>query len=107
MAQAVHETVVDDDVLVSKAIQADVIDMSGVLLDVITRDGLCAQTDPEEFFPKGKGGSIYAARKVCEHCDVELECREYGIQHPDLLGVWGGLSQRQRRRQWRARRQEK
>ncbi|MSX47926.1 MAG: WhiB family transcriptional regulator, partial [Actinobacteria bacterium] len=37
---------------------------------------LCAQTDPEAFFPE-KGGSTREAKRVCMSCDVRSECLEY------------------------------
>lgn len=58
--------------------------------------GLCAQTDPEEFFPN-KGGSSRAAKNVCAACDVRLECLEYALVNEERYGIWGGLSERERR----------
>ena len=58
---------------------------------------LCAQTDPEAFFPE-KGGSTREAKKICLGCDVRKECREYALAHDERFGIWGGLSERERRR---------
>jgi len=58
---------------------------------------LCAQTDPEAFFPE-KGGSTREAKKVCRACDVRAECLEYALAHDERFGIWGGLSERERRR---------
>jgi WhiB family redox-sensing transcriptional regulator len=58
---------------------------------------LCAQTDPEAFFPE-KGGSTREAKKVCLSCDVRVECLEYALQFDERFGIWGGLSERERRR---------
>ena len=58
---------------------------------------LCAQTDPESFFPE-KGGSTREAKKVCTGCDVRPECLEYALAHDERFGIWGGLSERERRR---------
>jgi WhiB family redox-sensing transcriptional regulator len=58
---------------------------------------LCAQTDPEAFFPE-KGGSTREAKKVCTTCDVKQECLEYALMHDERFGIWGGLSERERRR---------
>lgn len=63
--------------------------------------GLCAQTDPEAFYPE-KGGSTADAKRVCLACDVRTECLEYAIEHGEP-GVWGGTSERQRRAIRRAR----
>jgi WhiB family redox-sensing transcriptional regulator len=58
---------------------------------------LCAQTDPEAFFPE-KGGSTRDAKKVCVGCDVRAECLEYALEHDERFGIWGGLSERERRK---------
>ena len=60
-------------------------------------EGLCAQTDPELFFPE-KGGSVREAKAVCAECPVRVECLEYALAHGERFGVWGGLSERERRR---------
>ena len=60
-------------------------------------DALCAQTDPEAFFPE-KGGSTREAKRVCQSCDVRAECLEYALAHDERFGIWGGLSERERRR---------
>lgn len=59
--------------------------------------GLCAQTDPEAFFPE-KGGSTREAKGVCKNCDVRQECLEYALKHDERYGIWGGLSERERRK---------
>ena len=58
---------------------------------------LCAQTDPEAFFPE-KGGSTREAKKVCLTCDVRAECLEYALANDERFGIWGGLSERERRK---------
>lgn len=58
---------------------------------------LCAQTDPEAFFPE-KGGSTREAKKVCLSCDVRSECLEYALSKDERFGIWGGLSERERRK---------
>jgi WhiB family redox-sensing transcriptional regulator len=58
---------------------------------------LCAQTDPEAFFPE-KGGSTREAKRVCQSCDVKADCLEYAIENDERFGIWGGLSERERRR---------
>lgn len=60
-------------------------------------DALCAQTDPEAFFPE-KGGSTRDAKKVCAACTVRSECLEYALSNDERFGIWGGLSERERRR---------
>ena len=58
---------------------------------------LCAQTDPEAFFPE-KGGSTREAKKVCLGCEVRSECLDYALLHDERFGIWGGLSERERRK---------
>jgi WhiB family redox-sensing transcriptional regulator len=58
---------------------------------------LCAQTDPEAFFPE-KGGSTREAKKVCLSCEVRTECLEYALGNDERFGIWGGLSERERRK---------
>ncbi len=60
-------------------------------------DALCAQTDPEAFFPE-KGGSTRDAKKICGQCEVKAECLEYALSNDERFGIWGGLSERERRR---------
>ena len=58
---------------------------------------LCAETDPEAFFPE-KGGSTREAKKICTGCEVKAECLEYALSNDERFGIWGGLSERERRR---------
>lgn len=58
---------------------------------------LCAQTDPEAFFPE-KGGSTRAAKQICLLCEVRVECLEAALDNEERFGIWGGLSERERRK---------
>ena len=58
---------------------------------------LCAETDPEAFFPD-KGGSTREAKRVCTGCEVRAECLEFALTSDERFGIWGGLSERERRR---------
>ena len=58
---------------------------------------LCAQTDPEAFFPE-KGGSTREAKRICLGCEVKDQCLDYALAHDERFGIWGGLSERERRR---------
>jgi WhiB family redox-sensing transcriptional regulator len=58
---------------------------------------LCAETDPESFFPE-KGGSTREAKRICSGCEVRAECLEYALAHDERFGIWGGLSERERRK---------
>ena len=70
-------------------------------LDAIERDwrnlARCAEVDPEAFFPE-KGGSTAPAKKVCRMCEVRAECLNHALETHELFGVWGGMSDRERRR---------
>lgn len=56
----------------------------------------CRGLDPRVFFPeRGATGSI--ARLVCTSCVVREECLEYAISHDERFGIWGGMSEHERR----------
>jgi WhiB family redox-sensing transcriptional regulator len=57
---------------------------------------LCAQADPEAWFPE-KGGSVRQATAICRRCPVQAECLDYALAHVERFGVWGGLTWEQRR----------
>jgi WhiB family redox-sensing transcriptional regulator len=57
----------------------------------------CTEVDPEIFFPE-RGGSSKDARKVCENCTVKFECLEYALNNKEQFGIWGGTSERERRK---------
>jgi WhiB family redox-sensing transcriptional regulator len=58
---------------------------------------LCAQVDPEIFFPE-KGGSVRRPKRVCARCDVRAECLEYALDTSQAFGIWGGMTERERYR---------
>jgi WhiB family redox-sensing transcriptional regulator len=60
-------------------------------------NALCAQTDPEAFFPE-KGGSTREAKRVCKNCEVRRQCLEYALKNDERYGIWGGYSERDRRK---------
>jgi WhiB family redox-sensing transcriptional regulator len=64
-------------------------------------DATCRTTDPDIFFPPEEtkyARSVHRAKKVCAGCPVVAECAEYALNHPDhMLGVWGGMSESERR----------
>ena len=57
----------------------------------------CRGVNPTEFFPSD-GMGVEAAQRVCEGCAVRTECLEYALAHRIDHGVWGGCSERERRR---------
>jgi WhiB family redox-sensing transcriptional regulator len=63
----------------------------------------CRGVDPAEFFPSD-GTGVEVAQHVCADCSVRSECLEYALLHRIEHGVWGGASERERRRILRRRR---
>ena len=57
----------------------------------------CLGVDPDLFFPE-RGASTREAKSVCRGCEVRGECLEYALDHGEKFGIWGGLSERERRR---------
>src|SRR5438874_5929158 len=57
----------------------------------------CREYDPEIFFPE-KGGSSREAKRICAECPVRIECLNYALRRDERYGVWGGMSERERRR---------
>lgn len=73
-------------------------------------DAVCAQTDPEAFFPE-LGESTRTAKQVCRGCPLRAEllggndrCLEVALANGERFGIWGGLSERERRKVRDARR---
>lgn len=58
---------------------------------------VCSQTDPEAFYPE-KGGSTKEAKRICRGCPVQKQCLQWALDTDERFGVWGGLSDRERRR---------
>lgn len=61
-----------------------------------TERALCAETDPELFFPDGFG-KHRRARAVCRLCPAALECIRWAMDHDEPEGIWGGLTGPERR----------
>ena len=57
----------------------------------------CLGVDPDLFFPE-RGASTREAKEVCRGCEVREDCLEYALQNGEKFGIWGGLSERERRR---------
>jgi len=66
-------------------------------------NGKCKTTDPEMFFPSD-GLGVIKAQRICAKCPVSEQCLEYALDNHIDHGVWGGKSERERRRILRARR---
>lgn len=104
----------DRDSIATKALPfrpaADIIDIRALLTvldsgdadqtDINTAwqdDALCAQADPEAFFPE-KGGSTREAKAICTRCPAIDACLQHALAYGERFGIWGGLSERERRR---------
>ncbi len=57
----------------------------------------CLGVDPDLFFPE-RGASTREAKAVCRACVVRADCLEYALVNGEKFGIWGGLSERERRR---------
>lgn len=61
----------------------------------------CRDEDPEKFFPIGNTGlallQIQHAKAVCHRCDVDFECLRWALESGQDAGVWGGMSEKERR----------
>jgi WhiB family redox-sensing transcriptional regulator len=83
--------------------------VTGILVGLVPRPpewtelALCAQSDPEAWYPE-KGGSTREAKRICRNCPVRAEqlggtgeCLDYALEHQERFGIWGGVSERERR----------
>jgi WhiB family redox-sensing transcriptional regulator len=70
--------------------------MEAIVAPEWVADALCAQTDPELFFPTKGGDGSPAAKAVCRRCPVRAECLALAVSDPSLDGIWGGTSNRER-----------
>ena len=57
----------------------------------------CRGADPDLFFPE-RGASTRTAKSICRGCSVQAECLEFAIVSSEKFGIWGGLSERDRRK---------
>lgn len=57
----------------------------------------CLGVDADLFFPE-RGASTREAKEVCRGCVVREDCLEYALANGEKFGIWGGLSERERRR---------
>lgn len=65
-------------------------------------DGICRNHAPDTFFPSD-GVGVEVAKRICATCPVIDTCLEYALENHIDHGVWGGTSERQRRRILKAR----
>ena len=57
----------------------------------------CLGVDPDLFFPE-RGASTREAKEVCRGCVVRPDCLEFALANGEKFGIWGGMSERERRR---------
>jgi WhiB family redox-sensing transcriptional regulator len=65
----------------------------------------CLGVDPDLFFPE-RGASTREAKEVCRGCVVKQDCLEFALANGEKFGIWGGLSERERRKLRRKQREE-
>jgi len=62
----------------------------------------CRGADADLFFPE-RGASTRKAKAICAQCEVRVDCLDFAIRNGEKFGIWGGMSERERRRVRRAR----
>lgn len=68
-----------------------------LLEDLPPVGGLCAEVDPDIFFPE-KGESTHAAKRVCQSCPVMAQCLDWAFRNDERFGVLGGMSAKERQK---------
>lgn len=65
----------------------------------------CRETDPEIFYPEQGSGHYIAtqAKRICNSCEVKVECLQYALDNNEAHGIWGGLNEKSRRQYKRKR----
>ena len=78
--------------------------MQGKLIEALAIDELswqdyanCRVADADLFFPE-RGASTRRAKAICAACEVKPQCLAFAIRHGEKFGIWGGMSERERRR---------
>jgi WhiB family redox-sensing transcriptional regulator len=63
------------------------------------RRALCRQVDPETFFPHASSETACReAKSVCAACPVQPECLDWALTNREEFGIFGGKTERERRR---------
>ncbi len=57
----------------------------------------CRGADADLFFPE-RGASTRKAKAICAACEVKVDCLEFALLQGEKFGIWGGMSERERRR---------
>jgi WhiB family transcriptional regulator, redox-sensing transcriptional regulator len=62
----------------------------------------CASADPDLFFPISHSGpavrQVMRAKAICARCDIQRECLLYALDAGSIQGVWGGMTEEERKR---------
>lgn len=68
------------------------------LPDFDTSSALCAQTDPDLFFPEAMNATntIAMAKSICAQCPVQVECLTFALKTKETEGIWGGMTPKER-----------
>ncbi len=74
----------------------------GEYFNPVTKEGWyvkanCMGVNPDLFFPE-RGASTREAKTVCKGCVVKEDCLEYALKTGERFGIWGGMSERERRK---------
>ena len=74
-----------------------VTDSSLAVDDLSWQDGAsCRGANADLFFPE-RGASTRKAKGICAACQVQVDCLRYAVANNEESGIWGGLTERQRR----------
>jgi WhiB family transcriptional regulator, redox-sensing transcriptional regulator len=77
--------------------------MTAPAIAIWRKRAACRGIDPEVFFP-ASDEDAEEAKEICAVCPVREACLEYALAHREREGVWGGCTERERRRMIRQRR---
>lgn len=61
----------------------------------------CMNSDPDAWFvntSQGRSREVVNVKKLCQSCPVQKQCLTYALGNPELVGIWGGLTSRERSR---------
>jgi WhiB family redox-sensing transcriptional regulator len=75
---------------------------SSLRLATWMREAACAGADPDLFFPADSRSPAHEAKELCAWCPVRPQCLEYSLAAAEEFGVWGGLTEKERRNRLRA-----
>ena len=73
--------------------------MDGIKAPTFDGSQVCAQVDPELFFPEGSAETMVNLRMVkplCDSCEFQIPCLEYALENQEIVGIWAGTTDRDR-----------